>query len=506
MQLLRLYCISLSIWSILAVLEPEQNAPPYVLFVNLDRSTERRVFTEAWLLNEAAVPAEKVTRIGGVDASNFVMEAVKNDQLSTYITLYADEASSEKPKLKKLQARIWQFGMSNKSAIVGCGLSHAKAIAVAYAMGLQEALIIEDDISMTTISDHNNAQVIWSCLRGMINSLPGDWQILQLFTTIINPDKAVAMHNDLMSDQRMWSKRTHCAGDSYMAWGTGAYMISRAGMHDFLQAFMPQFLDSSLSKAHAFAGYFDFRDLATSLVADVWLYELNEVYVTHLPLFLPADGVAETSTISSHGNNSVMHTTQQELLGVAITALNAAGMLDEPTNYQLYAAALRQTQLINEKRRVHRRQQSQGPKYVLLLDVGMHASGAHTAGVNAPVRLVDVTTAAQRLQLHLLLEQANPWIAKFWSTLLNSYIRRCHQYDLRLVDSMVYSTLHHSEWLYLLVPESQLLRAIVVPLQADARTISEAAAQFCMCVHQSLRSPCSALLEHDVQDAIKLFD
>jgi GR25 family glycosyltransferase involved in LPS biosynthesis len=505
MQLLRLFCISLSIWSISVALEPEQHAPPHVLFINLDRSTERRVFTEAWLINEAAVPAEKVTRISGVDASNFVMEAV-NDELSTYITLYADEASSEKPKSKKLHARTWQFGTMNKSAVVGCGLSHAKAIAAAYAMGLQEALIIEDDISMTIISERNNAQVVWSCLRGMMNSLPDDWHVLQLSTLIFNPDTAVAMHNDLMSDQRMWSKRTSCAGDSSMVWGAGAYMISRAGMHAFLRMHLPQLLRSSVTEAHAFAGWFDFRDTVTSLISDVWLYELDEVYVTHLPLFLPADYVAQASTIHAHGNNSVMQTTQQELLGVAINALNAVGMLDDPANNKLYANALRQTQLINEQKRVHSRQHSEGPKYVLLLDVGMHASGTHTSGVDAPVRLVDVTTAAQRLQLHLQLEQTSPWKAKFWSTLLNSYIRRCHQYDLRPVDSMVHSTLHHSEWLYLLVPESQLLRTIVIPLQADLRTISEAVAHFCLCVHQSLRSQCSTLLERDLQDAIKLFE
>jgi GR25 family glycosyltransferase involved in LPS biosynthesis len=505
MQLYLLFvCVSQFIWGIIsAIVKPETHAPPHVLFVNLDRSKERRVFTEAWLL-DAAVPAEKVIRISAVDASSLVMEAA-HDELSTYLTLYAGEPSSGHPTSEKLQVRIWQFGMMNKSAIVGCGLSHAKAIAVAYAMGLEEALIIEDDISMTTISNGNNAQNVWSCLRGMINSLPGDWQILQLFTTIINPDKAVAMHNDLMSDQRMWSKRTSCTEDSPMVWGAGAYVISRAGMHAFLRTHLPQFLHSSVTEAQAFAGWYDFRDTATSLISDVWLYELDNVYVTHLPLFLPAEYVAQTSTIHAHGNYSVMQTTQQELLRVAIDALKGVGMFDDLANNKLYAQALRQTQLIHEEKRMRRRNQSQGPKYVLLLDVGMHASGAHTSGVEAPLRLADVTTAAQRLQLHLLLEQTGLWKAKFWSTLLNSYIRRCHQYDLRPVNSMVHYTLHHSEWLYLLVPESQLLRAIVVPLQADAETIAEAVAQFSVCVHQSLRSQCSALLAQDVHDAIKLF-
>jgi hypothetical protein len=367
----------------------------------------------------------KFTRIRAIDAGSFEVQV---GELLAALTVSHDRA------VPSLDLRTWTFGFMNNTSIVACGLSHAKAIAVAYAMGLQEALIIEDDVSMSTIQEvAHNAELIWSILEQMVSSLPAGWQILQLSPLVINPEKAAAMHNDLMRDQRMWSKRCSCAGDDYMAWGAGAYMISRDGMRAFLETYLPQYLHASIIEAEAFSGLFDFQDTFTSLTADVWVYELPEVYVTHLPLLAPTEAVAQHSTRVSKSRfyHATMPTTQREAFHVALSALASNGFFNNLARNDLIQNALNQTRSMhNEHKQDHTRTTS-GPRYALLLDLGMHTAALTATNVtDTHDWVVDVSTAAQRLRLHLLLEQLNVWQARFWTTMVNSYFRRCH-FDLR---------------------------------------------------------------------------
>jgi GR25 family glycosyltransferase involved in LPS biosynthesis len=120
----------------------EKAAAPHILFINLDRSPERRLHTEAWLAADPDVTSS--TRISAIDASLFSRTDVE-EEVSTYATLHTDNNSS---KQATMQARIWRFGLAGRMSTLGCGLSHDKAIAVAYALGLQEVLIIEVDVEM----------------------------------------------------------------------------------------------------------------------------------------------------------------------------------------------------------------------------------------------------------------------------------------------------------------------------------------------------------------------
>eukprot|EP00953_Heterococcus_sp_UTEX-ZZ885_P012438 7132-Heterococcus_DN1.PRE.4 len=163
----------------------EEKAAPHIFFINLDRSPERRLHTEAWLAADPYIT--KSTRISAIDASQFSRRDV-DEELSTYATLHTGNNSSTQATM---QARIWRFGLAGRITTLGCGLSHAKAIAVVYAMGLEQVLIIEDDVEMIqlTTDTNRNSAMIWHYLRSIIESLPADWLILQVFTTIFDDNK-----------------------------------------------------------------------------------------------------------------------------------------------------------------------------------------------------------------------------------------------------------------------------------------------------------------------------
>jgi GR25 family glycosyltransferase involved in LPS biosynthesis len=288
----------------------EKAAAPHILFINLDRSPERRMHTEAWLAADPYITNSTI--IIAIDASLFSRTDVE-EELSTYATLHTSNNSSTKATM---QARIWSFDFGGRMPALGCGLSHAKAILVAYATGLEEVLIVEDDVEAIKLVDSSdNSSKVWNYLRQLLDSLPSDWDILQLSKVIYVPYKVIEMH-DLLMHQVLWSRRNECSGDSFLLLGTGAYIISRKGMHAFLSKHLPQFLTATLQEAVAFNGLIDLRSSVLAIISDLWIYDLDNVFVSHLPLFIPADYVASETTVQSgvSGMNSTLSTYQLEAL------------------------------------------------------------------------------------------------------------------------------------------------------------------------------------------------
>jgi GR25 family glycosyltransferase involved in LPS biosynthesis len=294
----------------------EKAAAPHILFINLDRSPERRLHTEAWLAADPYITSS--TRISAIDASQFSRTDVE-EELWTYATLHTDSNSST---LATMQARIWRFGLAGRMSTLGCGLSHAKAIAVAFALGLEEALIIEDDVEMVQLSTdaNRNSAMIWHYLRRLIESLPTDWSILQISTLIFHDEKLKHAQQSI-TDHVLWSQRKHCSGNDYMLWGAGAYVINRKGMRQFLSQHLPDVLDITPNEAHAFHGHFDLRDSTITAVADIWLYATSGVYTSYMPLFMPAACVAKISTITEHSLESVMTREQATAVNNMMTTL-----------------------------------------------------------------------------------------------------------------------------------------------------------------------------------------
>jgi GR25 family glycosyltransferase involved in LPS biosynthesis len=109
------------------------------------------------------VPSKQWKRIDAINAYEF--DFYQNyTELSVHLTI---DAQRRKHRACKLDLKAWTFGTSGSLSAVACGLSHAKAIATAYTMGLQEVLILEDDMGLMHLSADGakNHSLVWSCLR-----------------------------------------------------------------------------------------------------------------------------------------------------------------------------------------------------------------------------------------------------------------------------------------------------------------------------------------------------
>jgi GR25 family glycosyltransferase involved in LPS biosynthesis len=480
----------------------EKAAAPHILFINMDRSPERRLHTEAWLAADPYVLSS--TGISAVDASQFSRTDVV-EELSTYATLHTSNNSST---LATMQARIWRFGLAGRISTLGCGLSHAKAIAVAYAMGLEEVLIIEDDVEMIQFSKDpsRNSAMIWHYLRSLIQSLPVDWSILQVFTTIFD-DKKLSHVQQRITDHVLWSQRKHCSGNDYMLWGAGAYIINRKGMRQFLSQHLPDVLDITPNEAHAFHGHFDLRDSTITAVADIWLYATGGVYTSLMPLFVPAASVAKFSTITQHNLESVMTREQATAVNNMITTLLFDRVFDNNTILQEALQHTRHFHSAQLRDKISIINSIATARYAVLLELGLHGVNAETQGTDTDVQLYDVTTAAQRLQLRLHLEQSNPYKAKFWSRLIDLYFQQCIEVD-NASDEAKHTTASNdtaSKQLYVLVPMFHLLRAIPLLIDADMQQIQEAADTFCSFFEGSEFMLCTGALQQRLQLAVKIY-
>ena len=103
-------------------------------------------------------------------------------------------------------------------AVLGCSLSHLKAIHVARQRRVEWALIVEDDVVPDLVP-------FWTSkdLYAFVSALPPDWSVAQL---------------SLVGDGRMWRELVRewelraypLVLPSTSFWSTGAYLVSRAAM------------------------------------------------------------------------------------------------------------------------------------------------------------------------------------------------------------------------------------------------------------------------------------
>lgn len=160
---------------------------------------------EAWLSDKHLVPGT-FSRVDAIDAATFTFLEVGDGGMSLRVVgppFHSKATSSnssssgsddEMPQPQPcIDVLIWAFDSRQRLTTVGCGLSHLKAIAMAYAAGLQEVLIMEDDVApIDLLGDSGNgnggegwrgeanAAMVWTYLRAMIDSLPADWTLLQV--------------------------------------------------------------------------------------------------------------------------------------------------------------------------------------------------------------------------------------------------------------------------------------------------------------------------------------
>jgi GR25 family glycosyltransferase involved in LPS biosynthesis len=469
--------------------------PPYILYINLAPSADRFEFIEGWL--SEAIPSKQWTRIDAINAYDFGFYQ-KYTELSVHIT---NDAQHEKDRACKLDLQAWIFGTSGSLSAVACGLSHAKAIAVAYAMGLQEVLILEDDMGLMRLSANNasNHNLVWSYLRHILDSLPTGWKVLQASTLIFSLPKIFAIQR-AVTDGILWSKRDGCAGTDFALWGAGAYVMSRRGMHEFISRHMPQFLHAAVAEAEQFCAVLDVRNSAPTTIADFWVYDMSDVYYSHIPLFLPIAVLAAGSTVQTELGSSNMQPEQYQSVVASVQHLKQVGILTDAIDQTKLAQALQYTRQHHLAANV----QNELNRYILIPDLGIDAQHANItqSGALLYIAAYDVTGVAARQEFYRQVFAADRWTSQLWRTQLESYMHKCQQAD-NAVTQLPRSGVTE---VHVLIPIARQLRGFVISVDADMAAIHVVAEQFCKGIrgYMSQREvqQCIDVLLSCLQDAV----
>lgn len=448
---------------------------PPVLFINMERSAPRRNFMESWL----GESLDQWTVVNALDASRLLPILNCKDvaphpqqgegycQDKEGLTAKAWTASANG---QCLSVKLWMFGTHSRASTLGSGLSHAKAIAVAYAQGLKEALILEDDVRMVDLVEgKENARAVWKYLRATLDSLPKNWEVLQAGVCKLPPAAMKAIPTTVMKNRIQWSHRDHCSGTDFSIWGVQAYVVSRLGMFNYLRRHFPSLLYASVEEAEAFCGTFDLRLTSTCILGDVMIYSTKGAYKTHIPLFVADEEEGSQSTvwvdeeadqiIARENSGHILSRQQDDVLMRAVSSLREDGIFRVDGGGWELEAAIRLTQLRNEEARSSTAKNSNNEVRIMLIPE-LAADINHMRNDNISqslgVGLVDVSTDFHRAAFLKSLEsKVNIAHIQMWRTLLDSYFFSC--------SATRSTTPIAGEELHILIPIDYYLRAFIVP-------------------------------------------
>lgn len=229
-------------FKMLETLSGENKITCPILYINMDKDTNRREFMESRFKKFGIKNYKRITGVNGRNAKDISKGKIDN---ISYINEFTNMTFSE----------------------LGCMLSHLKSIKYAYDKGYDKVLIFEDDTDVALMN--------WwkGNLDYYINQAPGDWEILQLFhsegTYVKNQVPTYHIHKE----------------NEYV---TAAYLVNRKGMEAILgnvghNIFHLKIMDSRMG------------------VSDCYLYTVAKTYTLDMPIFIPNNSYLK-STIQGGAN------------------------------------------------------------------------------------------------------------------------------------------------------------------------------------------------------------
>jgi len=159
---------------------------------------------------------------------------------------------------------------------IGQTFMHVRAIKAAYDLGLERAIILEDDVRFR---DRTADELKLSVLHALANAPPG-WRILQLHVSDVSVLRRLCTH--IRSPYVKW-ERGHSSA--------GAYLINRYGMR------------SVLDQTNSFTNQVRLQQRV--LVEDV-LFRIGDVYTYTRPLFLSTSSNASRYARSSRPGSATV--------------------------------------------------------------------------------------------------------------------------------------------------------------------------------------------------------
>eukprot|EP00953_Heterococcus_sp_UTEX-ZZ885_P001171 1136-Heterococcus_DN1.PRE.1 len=278
--------------------------------------------------------------------------------------------------------------------------------------------------------------------------------------------------------------------------------MSRRGMHEFISRHMPQFLHATVQEAEQFCAVLDVRTSAPTTIADFWVYDMNDVYDSHIPLFLPLAAIAAGSTVQTELGSSNMQPEQYESVVASIQQLTQVGILTQAIDKSKLVQALQYTL----EQHLAATAQSELRRYVLIPDLGIDAQHANVTqtGVLLDLTAYDVTTLDAREQFYKDVSALDKCSSLLWRTQLESYMHKCQRAD----DSVVVRQSPHNDAteVHVLIPIARQLRGFVIPAKADAGAMHAVADHFCKGIRGYMSRKevlqCVRVLSQSMQDAI----
>jgi hypothetical protein len=256
----------------------------------------------------------------------------------------------------------------------------------------------------------------------------------------------------------------------------GMWANGRAGMHEFLSRHAPSMLAAAMQEAERFCTVIDARASTTSTTADYWLYDMSDVYYSHIPLFAPSKVVAASSTIPVEGVLSAMPALQDDAVVASITHLLQRGIISASTDNNALHAALHNTQRTHVATRL---KHTRNMNYVLIADISIDSFHTHDLSFtdHSVYAVHEITLAQSRSALYKILAQQSKALAAFWQTMIESYATKCYAAALP----------HHGvagEWLdglvHVLIPLDLQLKTFTLPVGASQADMIYIATQFCL--------------------------
>jgi hypothetical protein len=322
--------------------------------------------------------------------------------------------------------------------------------------------------------------------------------VLQASTLIFSLPRIHAIERAVLNGI-LWSKRDGCTGSDFAMWGTGAYVMSRRGMHEFITRHMPVMLHSNVQEAEQL----DLRAATSCTIADHWVFDMDNVYYSHIPLMLPVAAIAAGSTVQTELGSSNMQPEQYQSVKASITHLQKVGILTHEIDQHKLMQVLQYT------RQQHLRATTQDElsRYILIPDLGIDAQHANVTqtGVLLDIPAYDVTQAAAREVFYEHVSALDEWSSRLWRTQLKSYMHKCQRADNRapVTQSLQSST----SQVHVLIAISRQLRGFVIPANADIGLMQAVAEHFCEGIRGYMSKKevlqCISVLQSCMQDAVQ---
>ena len=216
-----------------------------ILYINLDRSTDRRKLMEKQL----PLVSNNYSRVSAIDGKKLENLQFGDGEIK-FINNYYDISFLE----------------------LACTLSHIKAIKMAFEKSYDKVLILEDDIIFYLMP-------LWEDkIKNIIKTCPKDWEIIKLSALFINGKKIFTKDNI--------NKRTM---------GASAYVVNRKGMINILN--YTDFLHTNTIKLGKIYGNKIEPPRGTS---DTFLFDISNTYSYNFPLFLLGDTILPSTIHRSH--------------------------------------------------------------------------------------------------------------------------------------------------------------------------------------------------------------